>query len=77
MENSEHPSKPANGSWLMATLRAMLKWALQQIVAVCIAFLLGTVIAAGLLWYRDLPLVLAPIGGFLAIGVWLIYVYER
>ena len=43
---------------------------------VVLTFLLATLVSAGLLWFYEWPLFLAPVGGFVVLGVMLALWYD-
>ena len=57
-------------------LSDLLKEIVSSMFVVMLTFLLATFVSAGLLWFHDWPLVLAPVGGFVVIGVMLALWYD-
>jgi ABC-type bacteriocin/lantibiotic exporter with double-glycine peptidase domain len=57
-------------------LSDLLKEIVSSMFVVMLTFLLATFVSAGLLWFYDWPLVLAPVGGFVVIGVMLALWYD-
>ena len=45
-------------------------------LVVVLTFLLATIVSAGLLWFYEWPLFLAPLGGFVVLGVMLALWYD-
>lgn len=43
---------------------------------VVLTFLFATLVSAGLLWFYEWPLFLAPVGGFVVLGVMLALWYD-
>ena len=43
---------------------------------VALTFLLATIVSAGLLWFYEWPLFLAPLGGLVVLGVMLALSYD-
>jgi hypothetical protein len=39
-------------------------------------FIVGTMVSAGMLWFYEWPLLLAPVGGFIVLGVMLVLWYD-
>lgn len=58
-------------SSMVSFLRDLLKDIASSMLVVVLTFLLATVVSAGLLWFYEWPLILAPLGGFVVLGVML------
>ena len=52
-------------------LADLLKDIASSMFVVVLTFLLATIVSAGLLWSYEWPLFLAPLGGFVVLGVML------
>lgn len=48
----------------------------SSMFVVALTFLLATIVSAGLLWFYEWPLFLAPLGGFVVLGVMLALWYD-
>jgi len=49
----------------------------SSMFVVVLTFLLATIASAGLLWFYEWPLFLAPLGGFVVLGIMLAVWQER
>ena len=54
----------------------LLKEIASSMFVVVLTFLLATLVSAGLLWFYEWPLFLAPVGGFVVLGVMLALWYD-
>ena len=54
----------------------LLKDIASSVLVVVLTFLLATIVSAGLLWFYEWPLFLAPLGGFVVLGVMLAPGYD-
>ena len=57
-------------------LADLLKDVASSMFVVVLTFLLATLVSAGLLWFYEWPVVLAPVGGFVVLGVMLALWYD-
>ena len=57
-------------------LADLLKDIASSMFVVVLTFLLATILSAGLLWFYEWPLFLAPLGGFVVLGVMLAVLHE-
>ena len=57
-------------------LANLLKDIASSMFVVALTFLLATIVSAGLLWFYEWPLFLAPLGGFVVLGVMLALWYD-
>jgi len=57
-------------------LADLLKDIASSMFVVALTFLLATIVSAGLLWFYEWPLFLAPLGGFVVLGVMLALWYD-
>lgn len=57
-------------------LADLLKEIASSMFVVVLTFLLATLVCAGLLWFYEWPLFLAPVGGFVVLGVMLAFWYD-
>lgn len=48
----------------------------SSILVVALTFCLATAVTAGVLWYYEWPLFLSPVGGFIVLGVMLLFWYD-
>ena len=63
-------------SSISAFLADLLKDIASSMFVVVLTFLLATIVSAGLLWFYEWPLFLAPLGGFVVLGVMLALWYD-
>ena len=63
-------------SSISAFLADLLKDIASNMFVVALTFLLATIVSAGLLWFYEWPLFLAPLGGFVVLGVMLAVLHE-
>ena len=54
----------------------ILKGVVESLLVVVLTFLFATAITAGTLWYYKWPLFLSPVGGFVVLGVMLLFWYD-
>ena len=40
------------------------------------SFVFAAAVSAGMLWFYDWPLLIAPVGGFIVLGVMLVFWYD-
>ena len=57
-------------------LADLLKDIASSMFVVVLTFLLATIVSAGLLWFYEWPLFLAPVGGVVVLGVMLALWYD-
>ena len=48
----------------------------ESLLVVVGTFIFATTVSAGMLWFHEWPLFLAPVGGFIVLGVMLIFWYD-
>lgn len=48
----------------------------SSLVVVVLTFLFATAVSAGMLWMYEWPLFLSPVGGFIVLGVMLLFWYD-
>ena len=48
----------------------------ESVLVVAGTFVLATIVSAGMLWFYDWPLFIAPVGGFIVVGVMLALWYD-
>ena len=63
-------------SSISVSLADLLKDIASSMFVVVLTFLLATIVSAGLLWFYEWPLFLAPVGGFVVLGVMLALWYD-
>ena len=63
-------------SFIVLCLGDLLKEIASSMFVVVLTFLLATIVSAGLLWFYEWPLFLAPVGGFVVLGVMLALWYD-
>ena len=54
----------------------ILKEVAESLLVVVLTFLFATAVTAGILWYYEWPLLLSPVGGFVVLGVMLLFWYD-
>ena len=47
-----------------------------SLLVVVLTFCFATAVTAGILWYYQWPLMLSPVGGFIVLGVMLLFWYD-
>ena len=63
-------------SGLVRFLSDILKHVAASLLVVTLTFLFVTAVTAGMLWYYEWPLFLSPVGGFIVLGVMLLFWYD-
>ena len=48
----------------------------ESVLVVAGTFVLATIVSTGMLWFYDWPLFIAPVGGFIVVGVMLALWYD-
>ena len=48
----------------------------ESLLVVVGTFIFATAVSAGMLWFYEWPLFLAPVGGFIVLGVMLVFWYD-
>ena len=48
----------------------------ESLLVVMGTFVFATIVSAGMLWFYEWPLFLAPVGGFIVLGVMLVLCYD-
>ena len=48
----------------------------ESVLVVAGTFVLATIVSTGMLWFYDWPLFVAPVGGFIVLGVMLALWYD-
>ena len=48
----------------------------ESLLVVMGTFVFATTVSAGMLWFYEWPLFLAPVGGFIVLGVMLVLCYD-
>ena len=61
---------------IVSFLGDFLKDVASSMLVVILTFCLATLVSAGLLWFYEWPLFLAPVGGFVVLGVMLALWYD-
>ena len=54
----------------------ILKDVAASLLVVVLTFSFATAVTAGMLWYYQWPLLLSPVGGFIVLGVMLLFWYD-
>ena len=63
-------------SGLLRFLSDILKDVAASLLVVTLTFLFATAVTTGMLWYYEWPLFLSPVGGFIVLGVMLLFWYD-
>ena len=63
-------------SGLVRFLSDIFKDVAASLLVVTLTFLFATAVTAGMLWYYEWPLFLSPVGGFIVLGVMLLFWYD-
>ena len=63
-------------SGLVRFLSDIFKDVAASLLVVTLTFLFATAVTAGMLWYYEWPLFLSPVGGFIVLGVRLLFWYD-
>lgn len=63
-------------SGLVRFLSDIFKDVAASLLVVALTFLFATAVTAGMLWYYEWPLFLSPVGGFIVLGVMLLFWYD-
>ena len=61
---------------LVRFLSDILKDVAASLLVVLLTFCFATAVTAGILWYYQWPLFLSPVGGFIVLGVMLLFWYD-
>jgi len=61
---------------LMRFFADLFKSVAESLLVVVGTFIFATTVSAGMLWFHEWPLFLAPVGGFIVLGVMLIFWYD-
>ena len=72
-----------NDNFARGTLRHVLrlfadlfKSVAESLLVVVGTFVFATTVSAGMLWFYEWPLFIAPVGGFIVLGVMLVFWYD-
>lgn len=80
MLNDSQSNQPDNSRGLLSGLVRFLSDILKDVAAsllvVTLTFLFATAVTAGMLWYYEWPLFLSPVGGFIVLGIMLLFWYD-
>ena len=60
-------------SALLAFVSDIVKDLASSMLVVLLTFCFATAVTAGMLWYYQWPLVLSPVGGFIVLGVMMLF----
>ena len=63
-------------SGLVRFLSDIFKDVAVSLLVVTLTFFFATAVTAGMLWYYEWPLFLSPVGGFIVLGVMLLFWYD-
>jgi ABC-type bacteriocin/lantibiotic exporter with double-glycine peptidase domain len=61
---------------VMRFFKDIFKSVAESLLVVVGTFVFATTVSAGMLWFYDWPLFLAPVGGFIVLGVMLVLWYD-
>ena len=61
---------------LMRFFTDLFKSVAESLLVVVGTFVFATTVSAGTLWFYDWPLFIAPVGGFIVLGVMLVFWYD-
>ena len=61
---------------VMRFFKDIFKSVAESLLVVMGTFVFATTVSAGMLWFYEWPLFLAPVGGFIVLGVMLILWYD-
>jgi hypothetical protein len=61
---------------LMRFFTDLFKSVAESLLVVVGTFVFATAVSAGMLWFYDWPLFIAPVGGFIVLGVMLVFWYD-
>ena len=54
----------------------LFKSVAESLLVVVGTFVFATTVSAGMLWFYEWPLFVAPVGGFIVLGVMLVFWYD-
>ena len=61
---------------VMRFFKDIFKSVAESLLVVMGTFVFATTVSAGMLWFYEWPLFLAPVGGFIVLGVMLVLWYD-
>ncbi len=61
---------------LMGFFTDLFKSIAESLLVVVGTFVFATAVSAGMLWFYEWPLFIAPVGGFIVLGVMLVFWYD-
>ena len=61
---------------LMRFFTELFESVAESLLVVVGTFVFATAVSAGMLWFYEWPLFLAPVGGFVVLGVMLVFWYD-
>lgn len=61
---------------LMGFFKDLFKSVAESLLVVVGTFVFATAVSAGMLWFYEWPLFIAPVGGFIVLGVMLVFWYD-
>jgi hypothetical protein len=61
---------------LMGFFTDLFKSVAESLLVVVGTFVFATAVCAGMLWFYEWPLFIAPVGGFIVLGVMLVFWYD-
>ena len=61
---------------VMRFFKDIFKSVAESLLVVMGTFVFATTVSAGMLWFYEWPLFLAPVGGFIVLGVMLVLCYD-
>jgi len=79
LNESDSDKSPGSGGFLSGISRFLgdiLKDVAASLLVVVLTFCFATAVTAVILWYYQWPLILSPVGGFIVLGVMLLFWYD-
>ena len=61
---------------VMRFFKDIFKSVAESLLVVVGTFVFATTVSAGMLWFYEWPLFIAPVGGFIVLGVMLVFWYD-
>lgn len=76
-ETNQAPEARGFLSGLVRLFSEIVRDVAASLFVVVLTFCFATAISASVLWYYQWPLVLSPVGGFIVLGVMLLFWYDH
>ena len=79
LNESESDKSSGAGAFLSGVSRFLsdiFKDVAASLLVVMLTFCFATAVTTGILWYYQWPLILSPVGGFIVLGVMLLFWYD-